>query len=100
MYKICLIAILIPTLNAEPLPFVINTWPFTEATKAAWNELIKGGGSIDAIEVGCSKCEQLQCDGTVGYGGSPDENGETTLDALIFDGYYVHASLPKTNGVT
>lgn len=31
-------------------------------------------------------CEETQCDFTVGYGGSPDENGETTLDALIFDG--------------
>lgn len=35
---------------------------------------------------GCSMCEQLQCDGTVGFGGSPDESGETTLDAMIMDG--------------
>ncbi|XP_077984328.1 N(4)-(Beta-N-acetylglucosaminyl)-L-asparaginase-like isoform X2 [Glandiceps talaboti] len=28
----------------------------------------------------------MQCDGTVGYGGSPDEDGETTLDAMIMDG--------------
>lgn len=35
---------------------------------------------------GCTICEKEQCDGTVGYGGSPDENGETTLDALIIDG--------------
>ncbi|MCL4117845.1 UNVERIFIED_CONTAM: hypothetical protein GTU68_034450, partial [Idotea baltica] len=40
----------------------------------------------DAVEQGCTLCEVLQCDGTVGYGGSPDENGETTLDALIMDG--------------
>ena len=32
------------------------------------------------------ECEVLQCDTTVGYGGSPDENGETTLDAYIMDG--------------
>jgi len=31
-------------------------------------------------------CEREQCDTTVGYGGSPDENGETTLDAMIMDG--------------
>ena len=49
-------------------------------------------------------CEVEQCDGSVGYGGrwvdvclssqfydqlyyfSPDENGETTLDAMIMDG--------------
>ncbi|OBS59486.1 hypothetical protein A6R68_09389, partial [Neotoma lepida] len=31
-------------------------------------------------------CETEQCDGTVGFGGSPDELGETTLDAMIMDG--------------
>ncbi len=35
---------------------------------------------------GCSTCERLQCDGSVGYGGSPDESGETTLDAMVMDG--------------
>lgn len=45
------------------------------------------GSAIDAIVAGCTVCEQEQCDGTVGYGGSPDENGETTLDALIIDGF-------------
>ncbi|KAK4887569.1 hypothetical protein RN001_003840 [Aquatica leii] len=67
-------------------PIVLTTWAFPEATSVAWNELLKGGNRIDALEAGCSKCEELQCDGTVGYGGSPDENGETTLDALFFDG--------------
>jgi N4-(beta-N-acetylglucosaminyl)-L-asparaginase len=28
----------------------------------------------------------MQCDGTVGFGGSPDESSETTLDAMIMDG--------------
>lgn len=46
----------------------------------------KGGLALDAIEKGASVCEEEQCDGTVGYGGSPDEDGETTLDALIMDG--------------
>lgn len=41
---------------------------------------------VDAVEAGCTVCEIDQCDGTVGYGGSPDENGETTLDAMIMDG--------------
>lgn len=35
---------------------------------------------------GCAVCEREQCDGTVGYGGSPNEVGETTLDAMIMDG--------------
>lgn len=42
---------------------------------------------LDAVERGCARCEVEQCDGTVGYGGSPDESGETTLDALIMNGY-------------
>lgn len=44
------------------------------------------GSALDAIVAGCSTCERLQCDGTVGFGGSPDENGETYLDAMIMDG--------------
>jgi hypothetical protein len=53
----------------------------------AWEELtIRGGSAIDAVVAGCSQCEAAQCRGTVGYGGDPDENGETTLDAMIMDG--------------
>jgi len=48
--------------------------------------LATGGSVLDAVEIGCTTCEQEQCDGTVGYGGSPDENGETTLDAMIMNG--------------
>lgn len=67
-------------------PIVINTWPFTEATQIAWSILEKHKSALDGIEAGCTRCEELQCDRTVGYGGSPDENGETTLDAMIMDG--------------
>lgn len=68
------------------LPLVINTWAFQEANEAAWSTLLQGHTALDALVEGCSKCEELQCDGTVGFGGSPDENGETTLDAMIMDG--------------
>lgn len=70
----------------ERLPLVINTWAFINATKAAWEVLKSGKSALDALETGCSTCEEEQCDGTVGYGGSPDEYGETTLDAMVFDG--------------
>jgi len=46
----------------------------------------KHNSALDGIEVGCTQCEIDQCNGTVGYGGSPDESGETTLDAMIMDG--------------
>ncbi|OTB14589.1 hypothetical protein K445DRAFT_318997 [Daldinia sp. EC12] len=77
------------TSNSPGLPMVINTWggPFTAATDGAYLSLLKPETSaLDAVELGCSTCEANQCDGSVGYGGSPDENCETTLDAMIMDG--------------
>ncbi|KAK4112538.1 hypothetical protein N656DRAFT_779406 [Canariomyces notabilis] len=72
------------------LPIVVNTWggPFTAATDAAYLALINNDSTsaLDAVEIGCSTCERRQCDTTVGFGGSPDENCETTLDAMIMDG--------------
>lgn len=76
---------------------MINTWVpngFSNATKNAWDKLGAGASALDAIEHGCNWCEELQpfsnytcgCDGSVGLGGSPDQNGETTLDAMIMDG--------------
>lgn len=43
---------------------------------------------------GCTACEEQQCDFTVGWGGSPDEQGESTLDALVMDGDSMRVSLP------
>ncbi|XP_074849084.1 N(4)-(beta-N-acetylglucosaminyl)-L-asparaginase isoform X2 [Carettochelys insculpta] len=68
------------------LPLVVNTWAFRKAAEAAWYTLQSGGSELDAVERGCAQCEIEQCDGTVGFGGSPDEHGETTLDAMIMDG--------------
>lgn len=68
------------------IPIVITTWSFTNSTVKAWDVLKNKGSALDAVEQGASVCEIQQCDGTVGYGGSPDEDGETTLDALIIDG--------------
>jgi N4-(beta-N-acetylglucosaminyl)-L-asparaginase len=58
---------------------------------------------------GCSVCEEQQCDFTVGYGGSPDEAGHTTLDAMLMDGvgqsgvrlqHDVRLPTPDCNGTT
>ena len=52
-------------------PWVLNTWggAFVEANAAAWNVLNNGTGSaLDAVVVGCTKCETNRCDTTVGYG--------------------------------
>ena len=47
---------------------VINTWAFPEANEAAWNVLSLNGNVLDAVTTGTAKCEELQCDGTVGWG--------------------------------
>lgn len=71
---------------------VINTWsgPFEAATNAAFKSLVNAtctsSAAINAVEIGGITCEEEQCDGSVGFGGSPDENCETTLDALIING--------------
>lgn len=85
----CLLASQCIASKSPGFPFVINTWggPFTAATDAAYLTLLDTSKSaLDAVEVGCATCEANQCDGSVGYGGSPDENCETTLDAMIMDG--------------
>lgn len=69
---------------------VINTWPFVDATRAAFAALTASpsppAAHLDAVTAGCARCETDQCDFTVGFGGSPDSSGETTLDAMILDG--------------
>ncbi|KAK7503830.1 hypothetical protein BaRGS_00004953 [Batillaria attramentaria] len=69
------------------LPLVINTWPFTNATAEAWETIEQRNSTpVDAVVAGCRVCQTERCDGSVGYGGSPDEQGETTLDAMIMNG--------------
>jgi hypothetical protein len=47
-------------------PIVINTWSFTNATEKAWENLEFNDNSLMAVVAGCTECEKLQCDGTVG----------------------------------
>ncbi|XP_064636829.1 N(4)-(Beta-N-acetylglucosaminyl)-L-asparaginase-like [Lineus longissimus] len=71
------------------LPMVINTWAagkVPQATESGWKVLSLKGPALDAVQMIGSTCEWLQCRGRVGWGGSPDESGETTLDAMIMDG--------------
>lgn len=55
--------------------------------------LTKTHDRMESLLEGLTECEQLQCDGTVGFGGSPDEIGETRLDALIYDGYFFSSKI-------
>eukprot|EP01125_Pyxidicula_operculata_P012712 TRINITY_DN4189_c0_g1_i1.p1 TRINITY_DN4189_c0_g1~~TRINITY_DN4189_c0_g1_i1.p1 ORF type:complete len:337 (-),score=30.07 TRINITY_DN4189_c0_g1_i1:36-1046(-) len=91
--RICVIFFIFTTcvICQSKLPLVVNTWPYKDANDAAWDSFQSGGSRLDAVEKGCTQCEIDQCELTVGYGGSPDENGETTLDALIMDGVTMDA---------
>ncbi|XP_036419646.1 N(4)-(beta-N-acetylglucosaminyl)-L-asparaginase-like [Colossoma macropomum] len=82
LFVLCL---LLPVCSAS-LPLVISTWDFEEATAEAWKALQDGKSALDAAQEGCARCEEDQCHGSVGFGGSPDEKGETTLDAMIMNG--------------
>ena len=75
--------------GGEPLtfPLVVNTWAFTDATERAFDVASRPGVPLlDALVEGLAVCEREQCDGSVGFGGSPDEGGETTLEGLVMDG--------------
>lgn len=76
--------------QSPSFPLIINTWmgPFTQATDAAYKLLSTNptASALDVVELGCATCEARGCDTTVGFGGSPDESCETTLDAMIMDG--------------
>ncbi|XP_056641621.1 N(4)-(Beta-N-acetylglucosaminyl)-L-asparaginase-like [Diorhabda sublineata] len=91
MKKTIFTIILTIDMSLAIIPLVVNTWGFQNATKAAW-EVLESGEinkidlAVEALAAGCKSCQDERCDTTVGFGGSPDENGETTLDAMIFDG--------------
>lgn len=67
------------------LPLVINTWPLPDATSAAFVTL-RNGSLLEAIVDGCTNAEEDRSMPSVGWGGSPSENEETALDALIIEG--------------
>ena len=75
-------------------PIVVNTWPLTGATDAAWDILSPKsktenscpGTAMDAVVAGCSAAEEDPNITSVGYGCSPDEEGHTSLDAMVMDG--------------
>ncbi|EUB55447.1 N(4)-(Beta-N-acetylglucosaminyl)-L-asparaginase [Echinococcus granulosus] len=68
-------------------PTVINTWPWKGANDAAWG-VIKAptGSALAAVVAGCTAAEEDKNIASVGAGGSPDEDGNTTLSAMVMDG--------------
>ncbi len=67
-------------------PVVVSTWKFgLKANEAAWQVLSAGGRALDAVETGVRVTEADPNNGSVGIGGTPDEDGNVTLDACIMD---------------
>ncbi len=68
-------------------PVIVTSWEFGPGANAAGWPVIAGGGlSIDAVESAINYVELLPDEFYVGYGGSPNALGETTLDAMMMWG--------------
>ena len=66
-------------------PIVIATWDVPNATQKAWDILMVGKNSLDAVEQGVMIEEADENNQSVGKGGRPDRDGNVTLDACIMD---------------
>lgn len=68
-------------------PFILTTWDFGPgANEEGWPIIAGGGSALDAVEKAINYVELLPDEYWVGYGGVPNEVGETTLDATILWG--------------
>lgn len=68
-------------------PFILTTWDFGPGANAVgFPFLARGGSALDAVEAAINSVELLPDEYWVGYGGVPNEVGETTLDAMIMWG--------------
>ncbi|MEE9612658.1 MAG: isoaspartyl peptidase/L-asparaginase, partial [Desulfatiglandales bacterium] len=72
----------------RPLIVTSKTNPFVKekVTTTAWEVLQKGGSPLDAAEKAVNISELDPQDPTVGYGGSPNEEGVLQLDASVMSG--------------
>jgi L-asparaginase/N4-(beta-N-acetylglucosaminyl)-L-asparaginase len=65
-------------------PIILSTWTFGQIANAAgWPVLKRGGKAIDAVEQGCIAVEADPEVDSVGIGGTPDADGNVTLDGSI-----------------
>jgi N4-(beta-N-acetylglucosaminyl)-L-asparaginase len=68
-------------------PVILTSWDFGPgANDVGWPVLESGGLAIDAVERAINHVELLPDEFWVGYGGVPNEIGETTLDAMMMWG--------------
>lgn len=75
----------ISSLKTTHTPIAICTWDFEAANAKAGEELSKGTKALDAAIAGVAVEEENLENTTVGKGGSPDREGNVTLDACVMD---------------
>jgi len=90
LLTISLSALSVTTVHSV-FPVAVSTYNFRIATDTMWESLSSGGSAVEAIVAGGTICEEQQCGLSVGYGAKPDEQGETTLDAMVMDGLTMDA---------
>jgi len=73
-------------LKRESPVIAISSFNGLEATKKAYELLLKGADTLDACVEGVTLVENDPEDNTVGYGGIPNEEGEVELDAAVMHG--------------
>ena len=65
----------------------IATWKFGQAAVAASGDVLtRGGTAMDAVEAGIHTAELDPTEQSVGYGGTPNEDGVVQVDAAVMDG--------------
>ena len=78
---------LVPAAQPAGGPVIVTSWEFGPgANGVGWPILEQGGSAIDAVEAAINYVELLPDEFYVGYGGSPNALGETTLDAMMMWG--------------
>jgi N4-(beta-N-acetylglucosaminyl)-L-asparaginase len=71
--------------NIKNEPIAICTWNFEQANHTAGKALNKGENALDAAILAAQVEEENPENNTVGLGGTPDRNGQVTLDACVMD---------------
>ncbi len=73
--------------DGRAVPVIVTSWEFGPGANAVgWPVLQRGDLAIDAVEAAINDVELLPDEFYVGYGGSPNSIGETTLDAMMMWG--------------
>lgn len=73
--------------NRATGPQILTTWDFGPgANEVGFAKLSEGASALDAVEAAINHVELLPDEYWVGFGGVPNEIGETTLDAQIMWG--------------